>query len=178
MFRLRLLAAAVVTFSTLLIGGGAPVHAAGASALVVQNAIGWCVTPLNNNVGSELVLGRCNPNIAPSQVFYADDVTSNSFMILNNQSGLCITYAYPNGAPDGGYMTQGYCVGAQNQTFQFQNTGLNDGWVYFLRDRRDNNGNVIALDNAGGNLVVDNHIDGSYGCNSCASESWSAITQP
>jgi hypothetical protein len=176
MVRLKLLSAAVMAVSALLVTGGAPVHAVGSGLYLTEND-NWCVTPLNNNVGSELVLGSCSNGIAPSQTFYVDAVNSNSFMILNNQSGLCITYAYPNGHADGGYMTQGYCVGAQNQTFQAtESTG--GGEVYFLPDRRDNNGYYIALDDAGNNLVVDNHIDGSYACQQCASESWGQIYIP
>jgi len=176
MSRLRYLVSAVVAVSTLLMGAGTPVNAAG-GGISLQENYNWCITPLNNNVGSELVLGSCSNGVAPSQVFYLDAVNSNSFMILNNQSGLCITYAYPNGHTDGGYMTQGYCVVAQNQVFQYV-SAVNGGLIYYLPDRRDNNGYYIALDDAGNNLQVDNHIDGSYACQQCASESWTQIFAP
>lgn len=170
-------ASIIVAVSTLLMTGGGVAHAANeANELFLWNDPLWCITPLSNNVGSEVVLGECSPT-ANSQNFALIITGGNTFEIQNLQSDLCITYAYPNGHPDGGYMTQGYCVGAQNQTWEYTNAGYDNGFMYFLPDRRDNNGNNITLDDAGGALKVNNHIDGSYYCTSCSSESWNDIAE-
>jgi hypothetical protein len=174
-FRVRLLASAVVAFSTLLMGGATPVHAATSDELYLYNDQGWCVTPLTNDVGAELVLGKCNPN-AESQNWSLINIQNHlTAEILNQQTGYCMTYAYPNGHQDGGYMTQGVCVGAQNQTFETSGQGLGGGYIWWLPDRRDDQNLNIALDDAGNNLVVNNHIDGSYYCPGCASESWGGL---
>jgi len=169
-----ILASTVLAVGTLLMTGGVPAHAASAGELPLWNNPNWCVTPLNNNVGSQLVLGQCAG--AASQIFHSIGGNgTTTFMIQNAQSGLCITYAYPNGHVDGGYMTQGTCLNAQNQTFELEQVGAGGGYIYYLPYRVDNHGNTIALDNAGNNLVVNNHIDGSYLCTSCDSESWGLI---
>lgn len=178
MSKLKRKAAAILTtlglaLGTLLATGGTPAHAAGlASELYLLVDPGsWCVTPLTNNVGAEYVLGVCNPN-AQSQWINVNALTSTTYELQDVQTGLCITYAYPNGHADGGYMTDGNCVGAQNQIWSFNTDADGGGTLWWLPDRRDNLNRNITLDNAGNNLFVGNHIDGSYPCYTCASESW------
>jgi hypothetical protein len=133
----------------------------------------WCLTALNiNKVGSEVVLGRCAG--AQSQVFNTywqitgSDGNIQTMIQSSYGAGLCITYDMPQGGQDGLYALLGNCVYAATQLFESTNT--TGPWTWFDPNRQDSGGRTIAIDNAGGNLVVNNHIDESYYCPSCNSE--------
>lgn len=134
----------------------------------------WCATEINTNVGSPVDLGVCNDSAASQQFHLVTASLPNTFMIVSNQSGLCDTYAHPNGDPDGGAVTMGNCVSAGNQEWEFYDTGTG-GRMYWLPARVDNNGHNIAFNDANDVLQAFNPINGSYFCTGCDSERWSTL---
>jgi hypothetical protein len=79
-----------------------------------------------------------------------------------------------NGGPDGAYALLGNCVGAQNQLFE-EDGGFSGGAAWVMPYRVDNLGRHVAVDNEGGNFVVNNHIDESYYSGSLPSEGWKGL---
>ena len=185
-----LLGAVILATSLTLMLGSKPSHATPIRFAVravttqflqiyVVNQPNWCITALNDQqAGSQLVLGRCAG--AESQLFRAQS-TSGSNVELQNAYGidhgtdiLCITTNMPNGGNDGYYALLGSCVGAGNQVW-VESDGYDVGVAWVEPNRVDNLGRPVAIDNEGGNLVVNNHIDISHYTNTISSESWQGL---
>jgi hypothetical protein len=185
-----LLGAVILAVSLALTLGMKPAHAAplrfAARAVTTQflemyvvNQPNWCITALNDQqAGSELVLGRCAG--AQSQLFRAQSTTGsnveiqNEWGIANNGLILCITFDMPQGGADGYDALLGQCAATQNQAF-IKETGYGGGVAWYMPDRTDDNGDHVAIDNEGGNLVVNNHIDESHYSATISSESWQGL---
>ena len=103
------------------------------------------------------------------------EVLNGTYVELRNYYGLCITFDIMNGSPDGAYALLGNCVGAQNQIFEAE-PGYRGSTAWYMPDRVDNLGRHVALDNEGGNFVVNNHIDESYYSSGLLSEGWTFTT--
>jgi hypothetical protein len=169
---LAFLAMAAIAASALFATGG-EAHANTTSEMYLNYTPGWCVTIPNFNVGSQLILGDCNDSAA-SQKFHAANLSGGGFEIVSDDSGLCVTYNYPNGHADGGAMVQGVCAGAQTQIFDSEQPGTG-GFMYYLPERVDNNGYSVTFDNKNAVLAAYNPQVGSYYCLTCDSERWSEL---
>lgn len=144
----------------------------GFSEMPLSTASGWCVTALNPNVvDSSIVLGVCAN--AYSQEWSA--VFDGTFFVIENESGLCVTYVASQGAPDGVHAVLGQCVYAAIQ--RFYREGGTYGQVWYMPYVTDNNGNHLAINDANYVLKAYNPINSSYYCPSCKSENWIGPTE-
>jgi hypothetical protein len=160
---------AVLALIPVLLSGGTA-HAVTWGRIQVGYNDNWCITALNPMIaGSELVLGKCADG-AYSQLFLVS-VQNGTYVELRNWYGLCVTFDMANGGPDGAYALLGNCEIAQNQLFEAE-PGYGGSTAWYMPDRVDNLGRHVALDNEGGNLVVNNHIDESYYSSGLPSEAW------
>ena len=163
---------AVLALIPVLLSGGTARAVSFQEIVAIGNAV-YCITGLNPTVpGSELVIGTCLD--ADSHLFYAE-VLNGTYVELRNYYGLCITFDIMNGSPDGAYALLGNCVGAQNQIFEAKR-GYGTSTAWYMPDRVDNLGRHVALDNEGGNFVVNNHVDESYYSSGLVSEGWAFTT--
>jgi hypothetical protein len=179
-YRRKILTAAAalgLACGALFATGNTSAHADTQHELYLAHATGWCVTNTGLSPYDKFVLGACAD--ASTQQFFLHVVSGNVFEIEYDYGGqssdpLCVTYPYNNGAPDGGWMVDGQCAGAQTQEFQFHQVG--GGWQYVMPFRTDKEGSYVTLDDANYQLVPYNKIDGSYeGGTIIGQEQWSEL---